>query len=269
MFLVWSELSLTAYLFLVFYRSTSLQSLLFLEYIGTFLWKSKSVNNCSIPSKQLRITIVFQKYWDLLQPQSCDRFSKILRTFYASKKSWIIVVFLQRTPKEKLPIFLINTLLLYIPLLALTDRQNQRQRNEYTCYAWAGGTFFQLCCCVSFLVVAEIILGNTYLQYQLCHCVFFLLRQEIVFGCTGCFFGCGGKGFRCYFLTYHTSCAIVSVFWLRREIVFGYSVSRKHSNSVSLIERQTASKCVYFIRSNTLLLCVSLLSIYLLYQKDR
>jgi hypothetical protein len=87
------------------------------------------------------------------------------------------------------------------------------------------------------MVVAEIVLGDTYLPYQLCHCVFFLLRQEIVFGCTGWFFGCGGKGFRCYFLTYHTSCAVESVFWLRREIVFDYSVSKKDSYSVSLIER--------------------------------
>jgi hypothetical protein len=77
-----------------------------------------------------------------------------------------------------------------------------------------------------------------------------------------------GKSFRCYFLTDHTSCAVVSVFWLQREIVFGYSVSKNDSYSVSLIERQTASKCVYFVRSNTLLLCVSLLSIYLFYQKD-
>jgi hypothetical protein len=45
------------------------------------------------------------------------------------------------------------------------------------------------------------------------------------------------KSFRCYFLTYHTSCAVMSVFWLRREIVFGYSVSKKDSDSVSLIER--------------------------------
>ncbi len=126
-----------------------------------------------------------------------------------------------------------------------------------------------MCCCVSFLVVAEIVLGDIYLPYQLCCCVFFLLRREIVFGCTSLFFGCGGKSFWCYFLTYHTSCAVVSVFWLWWEIVFGYSVSKKDSNSVSLIERQTASKCAYFVRSNTLLLCVSLLSIYLLYQKDQ
>jgi hypothetical protein len=59
--------------------------------------------------------------------------------------------------KEKLPIFLINTLLLHIPLLTLTHRQNDKWRKKYTRYAWAGGTFFQLCCCVSFLVVAEIV----------------------------------------------------------------------------------------------------------------
>jgi hypothetical protein len=39
----------------------------------------------------------------------------------------MIIVFLQCTLKEKLPIFLINTLLLHIPLLALTDRRNDRE----------------------------------------------------------------------------------------------------------------------------------------------
>ena len=42
----------------------------------------------------------------------------------------MIVVFLQRTLKEKLPIFLINTLLLHIPLVALTHRQNDRRRTN-------------------------------------------------------------------------------------------------------------------------------------------
>jgi hypothetical protein len=42
----------------------------------------------------------------------------------------MIVVFLQCTLKEKLPIFLINTLLLHIPLLDLTDGWNHRRRNE-------------------------------------------------------------------------------------------------------------------------------------------
>jgi hypothetical protein len=39
MFLVKSELSITAYLFLVFYRSTTLQSRLFLKNIDNFLCK--------------------------------------------------------------------------------------------------------------------------------------------------------------------------------------------------------------------------------------
>ncbi len=39
-------------------------------------------------------------------------------------------VFFQGTLKEKLPIFLINTLLLHIPLLAFTAGQNDRRRNE-------------------------------------------------------------------------------------------------------------------------------------------
>ncbi len=148
-----------------------------------------------------------------------------------------------------------------------TERQTE---TKYTRYAWAGGTFFQLCCCVSFLVVAEIVLGDTYLPYQLCRCVFFCCcgGKYFLVAQVG-FLVVAGKSFRCYFFTYHTNCAVVSVFWLRREIVFGYSVSKKDSYSVSLIERQTASKCVYFISSNTLLLCVFLLSIYLLYQKDQ
>jgi hypothetical protein len=119
-----------------------------------------------------------------------------------------LVEFLQRTLKEKLPKFLVNTLLLSrfhkhsftpYPSLSgqvgissipsknadrkitdlsgkhsftlsfsntlfysislsrplLTDGQKNRQRDKYTRCAWAGGTFFQLCCCVSFLVVAR------------------------------------------------------------------------------------------------------------------
>jgi hypothetical protein len=86
--------------------------------------------------------------------------------------------------KEKLPFVLINTLLLHIPLLALTDGQNDRQRDEYTRCAWAGGTIFQLCCCVSSWLRREIVLDATHLPYQLCRCVFFWLWQEIVLGCT-------------------------------------------------------------------------------------
>ncbi len=56
--------------------------------------------------------------------------------------------------EKKLPIFLINTLLLHIPLLALTDRWNDGWRNEYTRCAWAGGAFFPVVLLVWFLVLA-------------------------------------------------------------------------------------------------------------------
>ncbi len=175
MFLVRSKLSITVYLSLVLYRSTSLQSLLFLKNIKTFLCKQKLVNNCSIPLTQ--------------QPYNHDSFSKISadysltvtivsqkisRTFYASRNQRIIVVFLQCMLKDKLPIFLINTLILYIPLLALTDGRNHRWRHEDTCCAWAGVTFFPVVLLCQFLVS-------------------------------------GGKQFQ-VLLTYHTSCAIVSFF---------------------------------------------------------
>ncbi len=134
MFLMRSNLSIAAYLFLELYRSTSLKSLLFLKNIKTILCKQKLVNNRSIPSIQ--------------QPYNHDSLSKIARasTAYQSqlflkkinnflckkRKQSTIVVFLQTTLKERLLIFLINSLLLHIPLLALTDRQNDRQRDVHT-----------------------------------------------------------------------------------------------------------------------------------------
>ncbi len=44
--------------------------------------------------------------------------------------------------EKKILFVLINTLLLHIPLLALTDGQSDGQRNEYTGCAWVGGTCF-------------------------------------------------------------------------------------------------------------------------------
>jgi hypothetical protein len=150
--------------------------------------------------------IVSQKHQDLVQPNSRYCFSKILRTFYASRKSWKIVVFLLATLKEKLPIFLINTLLLLIPLLVLTDRQNYRwtelQRNKYTRCAWAGGTFFLVVLLCQFLAPA----GNRFWFYLLCT----------------------------YVLRVQYSCGVVLVFWFWREIVFGvtYVLSVQYSYAV-------------------------------------
>ncbi len=116
----------------------------------------------------------------------------------------------------------------------------------------------------------EIVLGVTYLPYQLCRYVFLSVVVVNSFGLHRqiSFLVVAGNSFRYYLLTYHTSCAVVSVFWLRQEIVFGCTVSKKDFYSVSLIERESSSKCVYFVRSNTLLLCISLLCIYLLYRTD-
>jgi hypothetical protein len=85
--------------------------------------------------------------------------------------------------------------------------------------------FFQLCRCVSFVVV---VVGNSFRCYLptipvvlLC-----LVAQVSVLVVAG-------KSFRCYLLTNHTSCAVVSVFWFQREIVFGCTVSKKYSYLVS------------------------------------
>jgi hypothetical protein len=63
--------------------------------------------------------------------------------------------------KKKLTIFLINTLLLHILLLALTDRQNYRETNTLATRRLEE-PFFQLCCCVSFLFWREIGFDFTY-----------------------------------------------------------------------------------------------------------
>ena len=137
-----------------------------------------------LQSKSFTITIVSKKYQDLLQPNSHDHFSKISRTFYASRKSWIIVVFLLHTLKEKLLIFLINTLLLYIPLLALTDGRNHRRRNKYTRFTWAGGTFFTVVLLCQFLVLA----GNRFWFYILMYLEYIQYSCGVVL-----VFGSGGK----------------------------------------------------------------------------
>ncbi len=64
--------------------------------------------------------------------------------------------------KDKLPFVLINTLLLYIPLLALTDGQTDRETNTLAAQGLEE-LFFQLCCCVSFWFWREIGFGFTYL----------------------------------------------------------------------------------------------------------
>ncbi len=90
---------------------------------------------------------------------------------------------------------------------------------------------------------------------------------EIVFGVT-------------YVLSVQYTCAIVSVSLLWQEIVlwreivlkmrtpidFLWAVSTKKSYLVTLL--WSDSQCVYFLRPNTLLLCIFLFCIFLLYRTD-
>ncbi len=124
-------------------------------------------------------------------PYSHDRFSKILRIFFVKKwspikptyektNSFLLCMDLQQYshnyfsnnienfvwfPKQYLLGFFIlekfwtgvscfSVTLFYSTLLALTDGQNHRQRNEYTCFAWAGGTFFPVVLLCQFFVLA-------------------------------------------------------------------------------------------------------------------
>ncbi len=111
---------------------------------------------------------------------------------------------------RKITNHLINTLLLYITFLALTHGQNYRQRNKYTHFTWAGGTFFPVVLLCQFFVLA----GNRfwfyillmYLEYHtvVVLCWFFWFWREIIFGVT-------------YVLSVQYSCAVVSVFLVWRE----------------------------------------------------
>ncbi len=138
MFFIKSKLSITAYLFLVLYRSRALQSRSFLQNIETFLCKQKLVNNRRIPSThaERKITVCSHKH-------SCTPY----------------------------------------PSLSPYSQTEQRieEQIHLLCMGWR---------------------------------IFF----PVVILCQ--FFGCGRKQFQ-VLLTYHTSCAVVSFFWLQWEIVLG------------------------------------------------
>ncbi len=88
-----------------------------------------------------------------------------------------------------------------------------------------------------------------------------------------------GFGVTCV-LSVQYSCAVVSVFWLWQEIVlwreivlkmrkpfdFLWAVSTKKTYWVTLL--WSNSWCAYFVRPNTLLLCIFLFCIFLLYRTD-
>jgi hypothetical protein len=124
---------------------------------------------------------------------------------------------------------------------------------------------FSSCAVVSvFCFWREMVFGVTFVlrvQYSCGVVLGFWFWWEIVFGVT-------------YILRVQYSCAIVSVFWLWQEIVlkmttpfdFLWAVSAKNSYWVTLL--WYASWCVYLIWPNTVLLCISLFCIFLLYLTD-
>ena len=103
--------------------------------------------------------------------------------------------------------FLVNTLLLYIPLLTLTDRITDKETHTLASRGLEE-LLFQLCCCVSFWFWREIVFGFAY-----------ILRVQY-------------------------SCVVVSVFWVWRERVLVWY--KKNSYWVSLFYRNNLITKVYF-----------------------
>ena len=90
------------------------------------------------------------------------------------------------------------------------DRKTDRETNTLAAHELKEH-FFQLCCCVSFFVVA----GNSFSCYlPTIPDVLLCLVAQVSFLVVA------GKSFRGYLLTDHTSCAVVSVFWFRKSLSF-------------------------------------------------
>ncbi len=154
----------------------------------------------------------------------------------------MILVFFQCTLKEKLPIFLINTLLLHILLLAITDRRNDRRRNELILVGLGNLRFLQVNRSIPSTHAER---KNTYLSDKHSFTPYPSLspyRQtewqterrihSLRIGWRNFFsscavvsvFGSGGKmvlDLHTYVLRVQFSCGVVLVFWFWREIVFG------------------------------------------------
>ncbi len=124
-------------------------------------------------------------------------FIKNIKNFVWFPKQYLLGFFILEKQLANIPdrgfLFLHNTLLLYIPLLALTHGRNYRETNtlasrglEEPAHALRGleEPFFQLCFCFSFLFWREIGFGFT---YYLC------TWSTIQLWCCVSFFGSGEK----------------------------------------------------------------------------
>ncbi len=158
------------------------------------IWRTFFVKKMIPYKPTYKKTISFLLCMDL-QPYSHDCFAKNTNNFVWFPKHYLLGFFIFDKFQTGVPCFSIT--LFYSTLLALTHGQNYRQRNEYTRFAWAGGTFFPvvLLCCVSFWFWRE--MRELALHYFLADC--FGIEWEIVFGVT-------------YILSLQYSCAVVSFF---------------------------------------------------------
>ncbi len=134
----------------------------------------------------LTITIVSQKYQDLLQLYSNNRYSKNIRNFLCK---WKLEnnrsIPSTHAERQITDLSVKHSFTLYPSLSSQTDH---RQRNEYTHFAWAGGTFFPVVLLCQIFVLAGIrfwlyILLCTYSSIQLWCCVFFLVLAGNSFWC--------------------------------------------------------------------------------------
>ncbi len=142
-----------------------------------------------------------------LQPYSHYCFSKISRTLFEFLKNiyWVSVfqrnnslIFLTGVSCFSVTLFystlfchggkanLVRFTLFYSTLLTLTDRRNYRQRNKYTRFAFACGTFFPVVLLCQFFVLV----GNRF-WFSILVCSLSMIELW----CCVCFFGSGGKQF--------------------------------------------------------------------------
>jgi hypothetical protein len=124
-------------LFLALYGSTTIQSLLFLKNIKNFVWFPKQYS--------LGFFLLEKQLANISDGVSCFSVTLFYSTLFCCGRKANLVRFT----------------LYYSTLLTFTDGQNDRQRNEYTRFAWAGGTFFTVVLLFQFLVLA----GNRFWFY--------------------------------------------------------------------------------------------------------
>jgi hypothetical protein len=113
-----------------------------------------------------------------LQPYSHNCFSKILRTLFdfLNNTYWISLFLRNTLIIFRTGVSCFSVTLCYSTLLALTDRRNHRQRNKYTRFAWAGGTYFPVMLLFHFFVLV----GNRFWFYIL---LMYLEYQTVVVLC--------------------------------------------------------------------------------------